>query len=76
MTKEEARKAIAEKLAQVNALYKECVALADEHGVAFSASVAGVYGTGAYYDPDWDDSGCTDYDSDMSGGWNESSQSC
>lgn len=77
MTKEEARKAIAEKLAQVDSLYKECVALADEHKVAFYASVDGVYGTGAHYDPDWNDSGCTDYDDDgEDGGWYSSSSSC
>lgn len=74
MTKEEARKAIAEKLDQVDALYKECVALADEHSVPFSTSVAGVYGTGAYYDPDWNDSGCS-YGDD-GGSWHASSQSC
>lgn len=74
MTKEEARLAIAEKLAQVDSLYKECVALADEHKVAFSTGVLNVYGTGAYYDPEWNDSGCTDYD--VGGGWQASSQSC
>lgn len=74
MTKEEARMAIAEKLEQVDSLYKECVALADEHKVAFSADIMSTYGTGAYYDPEWSDSGCTDYDAD--GGWRASSQSC
>lgn len=74
MTKEEARKAIAEKLEQVNSLYKECVALADEHNIPFFADIMSTYGTGAYYSPKWNDSGCTDYDED--GGWQASSQSC
>lgn len=76
MTKEEARLAIAEKLEQVDSLYKECVALADGHKIAFSADIMSTYGTGAYYDPAWKDSGCTDYAVEEGGRWYASSQSC
>lgn len=64
MTKEEAQKAIAAKLAQITALYNDCAAISEEAGTYFSYSGPAGYGDGGSYWPGEDD------------GWSASSQSC
>lgn len=67
MTKEEANRALSEKLAAAYALINECETLADEHGLCFHLDVA--YGMGGYYDGEATDS---EYESK----WRPSSLSC
>lgn len=50
LDKQEANKIIAEKLAQAEALIKECEELANQTGVGFSWDLA--YGMGGWYNPD------------------------
>lgn len=64
MTKEEANKAIAEKLAQIASLYSECAEIADEAGTYFNYSGPAGYGDGGSYWPGEDE------------GWSASSQGC
>lgn len=61
MTKEEATRIIAEKVAAAAALIRECEQIADQHDVCFDFSVA--YGMGGSYYPD-------------DNGWYSSSQDC
>jgi hypothetical protein len=50
LDKQEANKIIAEKIAQAEALIKECEVIADKTGVGFSWDLA--YGMGGWYNPD------------------------
>jgi hypothetical protein len=70
MTKEEeASKLIAEKIAQAEALIKECEKLGKENDVSFSWNLA--YGMGGYYGPAWGSSS-----EEEEWAWNSSSESC
>lgn len=76
-TKEQAKQAIAEKVAAAYALINEAEAIADENEVSFRLEVS--YGMGGtfypkdeynmYYKEDWDEASET-------GAWRASSQSC
>ena len=76
-TKEEANKAIAEKVEAAYALINEAEEIADENEVSFKLEIS--YGMGGtfypkdeynrYYKEDWDDAS-------ESGAWRASSQSC
>jgi hypothetical protein len=74
VSKEEARKAIQEKLAEAERLLGECVGLADAHGICFDQPSWGGYGK---YTPDGR-GGTEKEDTDLSwpdeygGGWTTS----
>ncbi len=75
MTKEQAVKELAEKVAEAYAALDAAKVIANEHGLEFSFSPA--YGMGGYYtgkDEHWD--GSDDDDWESSYGWSPSSQSC
>jgi hypothetical protein len=64
MTKEEAQKAIAYKLAEISVLYQECAEIAEKANVYFHYNGPAGYGDGGSYWPGYDE------------GWSASSQSC
>ena len=76
MSKEEANKLLADKLAEAKKLISECEDIADKHGLSFSSPV-NEYGMGGHYygkgpaneDGEWENS-----DSDY--GWVSSSAQC
>lgn len=78
MTKEEVAKIIAEKLAQAEALVRECEVLGKEHNVTFNWGLA--YGMGGWFGPeyDWDasDGGSSESNDNREWGWQSSSHLC
>lgn len=83
MTNQEALALINEKLSQIDTLFAECEAIADEHQIDFSIS-GPTYGMGGNYRPtpkpreqqaddDFDESSSW---SESDYGWQASSQSC
>lgn len=77
LTTEEANKQIAEKLAQINQLYKEAAAIADKADIYFSTG-GPQYGMGGSYEPKSKrkpgQGGYGEHDEIT--GWMASSQSC
>lgn len=73
MTKEEARKLIAEKVEAAQKALHEAEKLADQHGIGFGFHPA--YGMGGYYQPEVDETYGEDW-SPSNTGWLASSQSC
>lgn len=73
-TKQEALQLITDKLKQADALVRECTVIAEEHDVAFSHDVVGVYGTGArFINPSYRAA----YDEDdLENGWYSSADKC
>lgn len=81
MTKQEASKEIARKLAEARKLITECEQIADDAGVDFSWGGPS-YGMGGYYNPKPKPEDTTEEDDDNSWcssdsyGWKSSSESC
>lgn len=70
LTQQEALRQIADKVAQIDQLIRECENIAIEAGVDFNLSKVSVVEDGVRQDTDWNDSGAEDWES--SGDWDDS----
>lgn len=78
-TEQEASKAIADKLAQAQQLFRECAAIAEEANVEVHTDILGLWGTGVTYIPksereEWGEE--TQERLEEDGGWMASASSC